>query len=163
MSGHSQIKDTENNGIRTVTSDFVTDGDVRYTGVWSYSVNASKSNMMGTNYSTGIVITGVSKDLLPEKPGILIRFFGDNNILKLKSENVSDLPHKDCAVLLVVPIAESQLEMFKKGLKKIRVEMIEDYVEHEYEQDVCGASIYEAYKNVKKQMSTPRKSFADGF
>ena len=155
--------DTEENGIRRIATGFITDGDILYTGTWAYAVQATKSKTLGTNYTMGLVITGVNKDLLPEKPGILVRFFNDDEVLRLNAVSVMDIYHKDCAAMIVLTITEQQLARFKNGLTKIRVETKNNYVQHEYEQDECGALIYQAYANIKQRFSQPRKTFADGF
>jgi len=162
MSCHAQnqLEDVERDGMRIVSAPLIKYGNITECGSWVFGVNGTrKKGSTAISYTISIGITGTNHTVYPDYPGVLIRF-ATGKVIELKAVNVMDIDIENYLGVLVLPVTEAQLRMFKSGVRKTRVEHKHDYSEtiHDY-----GQEIYAGYEAVKAQFSKPPKTYADGF
>ncbi len=130
-----------------------------------------KINVSTENDSTYLTLILKSEKLkMSDSPKLLIRFMDDSTIsLEGKSLGTSNKTDGGVVISGIIlssdyyiseakfPISKEQMNHFKVGVKKLRLNTSPKYHEKEWKQDKIGKKLYDAY------MSSSDNSFEDNF
>ena len=118
---------------------------------------------------TAYVVVNVRSDRLvfSERPTMMVRFFGSDDVLQLNGINLNTTTTHSVALvnnvvmqssgyiaMAMFMVTEEQMAMFENGVSKIRVTTIPIVHERTFKKDKIGAKIYQNYQKVKAKNQT---------
>ena len=182
--GQKIIKDTENEGIRTVETTGIVARSFTDIVVWNFGLEAHQNlNKDSIQYILCINLNDTKKIPIANNGVFLIKTFNDD-IIELtniySNHNTVTLGysyhrpilgsigtvsaneiHRNIAYFI---ITENQLKLLEFGVKKVRVETNNGYEEKEYKKDKCGKFLFNSYNVINDYLKTTKiKSIKDNF
>ena len=182
--GQKIIKDTENEGIRTVETTGIVARSFTDRVVWNFGLEAhQKLNKDSIQYILCINLNDTKKIPIANNGVFLIKTFNDD-IIELTNiysnhntvtlgysyhrpilGNIGTVSaneiHRNIAYFI---ITENQLKLLEFGVKKVRVETDNGYEEKEYKKDKCGKFLFNSYNVINNYLKTTKiKSIKDNF
>lgn len=182
--GQKIIKDTENEGIRTVETTGIVARSFTDRVVWNFGLEAHQNlNKDSIQYILCINLNDTKKIPITNNGVFLIKTFNDD-IIELtniySNHNTVTLGysyhlpilgsigtvsaneiHRNIAYFI---ITENQLKLLEFGVKKVRVETNNGYEEKEYKKDKCGKFLFNSYNVINDYLKTTKiKSIKDNF
>lgn len=182
--GQKIIKDTENEGIRTVETTGIVARSFTDRVVWNFGLEAHQNlNKDSIQYILCINLIDTKKIPIANNGVFLIKTFNDD-IIELtniySNHNTVTLGysyhrpilgsigtvsaneiHRNIAYFI---ITENQLKLLEFGVKKVRVETNNGYEEKEYKKDKCGKFLFNSYNVINDYLKTTKiKSIKDNF
>lgn len=182
--GQKIIKDTENEGIRTVETTGIVARSFTDRVVWNFGLEAHQNlNKDSIQYILCINLNDTKKIPIANNGVFLIKTFNDD-IIELtniySNHNTVTLGysyhrpilgsigtvsaneiHRNIAYFI---ITENQLKLLEFGVKKVRVETNNGYEEKEYKKDKCGKFLFNSYNVINDYLKTTKiKSIKDNF
>ena len=182
--GQKIIKDTENEGIRTVETTGIVARCFSDGVVWNFGLEAhQKLNKDSIQYILCINLNDTKKIPIANNGVFLIKTFNDD-IIELTNiysnhntvtlgysyhrpilGNIGTVSaneiHRNIAYFI---ITENQLKLLEFGIKKVRVETDNGYEEKEYKKDKCGKFLFNSYNVINNYLKTTKiKSIKDNF
>ncbi len=151
--------------ISLVTSAQVSYGDLFFVD-YNMKINVTTEN---DSVFLSLTFTSASRKMTDE-PKLLLRFM-DSTVISLDGKLLASTSKSDGAVMIgnmavasnhfiteaKFPITMQQMEMFAKGIKKLRLNTSPKYHEKEWRKDKIGKLLYEKYKE------SSSNSFEDDF
>ena len=137
-------------------------------GSMDYTVKINVSKEVDSTFLTFSFMSRTLK--MSDPPKLLLRLM-DDTVISLDGSLLSTsntttgsvmvgntaLPVNYIVTEAKFPIAKEQIEQFKKGIKKLRLNTSPKYHEKEWRKDKIGMKLFESYKECRA------KSFEDGF
>ena len=182
--GQKIIKDTENDGIRTVETTGIVARSFTDRVVWNFGLEAHQNlNKDSIQYILCINLNDTKKIPIVNNGVFLIKTFNDD-IIELTNiysnhntvtlgysyhrpilGNIGTVSaneiHRNIAYFI---ITENQLKLLEFGVKKVRVETDNGYEEKEYKKDKCGKFLFNSYNVINNYLKTTKiKSIKDNF
>ena len=174
--GQKIIKDTENEGIRTVETTWIVARSFTDRVVWNFGLEAhQKLNKDSIQYILCINLNDTKKIPIANNGVFLIKTFNDD-IIELTNiysnhntvtlgysyhrpilGNIGTVSaneiHRNIAYFI---ITENQLKLLEFGVKKVRVETDNGYEEKEYKKDKCGKFLFNSYNVINNYLKTTK-------